>query len=169
MKSYIIAVVLLFTTPMLQAQTSTDNLFNRYSGKSGFTSISVSPGIFKLIAALDKNDPDLQMLSDKFSGLKILVSEKNDAGFSAEVKELIKKENLQVLMEIVEANKKVNFYASLNNGIISNMILHAIEPNEEVLLTISGNFSLKELSKMGNVSVLGNESKHIALLRELEE
>lgn len=109
------------------------------------------------------------MLSEKFSGLKILVSEKNDAGFSAEVKEFIKKENLQVLMEIVEANKKVNFYASLNNGIISNMILHAVEPNEEVLLTISGNFSLKELSKMGNVSVLGNESKHIALLRELEE
>lgn len=170
MKRSALVLIFLGISLMVSSQSLFDSVFNKYAGNPNFTSLSINPQLFKLIAFFDDegNDAELDRLAEKLSGLKILISESQNAGFSNEIHELIGKENYQNLMEVVEKGKRVNFYAKEQDGQIYSFVMHAIDEGEEVLLYITGNFSAKDLSQMGSVNCLGNESEHIALLRKLE-
>ncbi len=155
---------------IVNAQVSPDAIFGKYAGKKGFTSINFNPQILKLIAYLDDGeDQELKNISEKLTGMKILVSENNDVNFKKDLSTLLDDKELVNLMEIVESNSKVNFYAKYNEGYISDLVLVALEEGEDVFMSISGKFSLKEIAQIGTCSSFGSNNSHVALLRNLEE
>jgi len=161
---------MLLALPLLsKSQAFVDEIFNRYSGKTGFTSVVINPQLFKLLAIIDKDDPELKMLSEKFNSLKILVSENKSVGFTNEIREKLKKDEFLNLMEIIDGPQKVNFYAKKKGESITDFLLLSIDDKEEVLLSITGNFSLSELSQIGSSSSSGGSMAHLELLKKLEE
>jgi len=155
---------------MVKAQVSPDAIFEKYAGRKGFTSINLNSQILKLIVYLDDGeDQDLKNISEKLNGMKIIVSENNDVDFKKDLNNLLDDNELVNLMEIVESGSKVNFYAKYDADYISDLLLVALEDGEDVLLSISGKFSLKELAQIGSCSSFGSSNNHIALLRNLEE
>jgi hypothetical protein len=169
MKSYIVVIMLIVFPILSKSQAFVDEIFSRYSGKSGFTSVVINPQLFKLFAIIDKEDPELKVLSEKFNSLKILVSEDKSVGFTNEIREKLKKDEYLNLMEIIDGSQKVNFYAKKKGELITDFLLLSIDDKEEVLLSITGNFSLSELSHIGSNSSSGGSMAHLELLKKLEE
>ena len=73
------------------------------------------------------------------------------------------------IMEVIDGRQKVNFYVKQANETITDFILIAIDDNEEVLLSITGNFKLNELANLGSKSALGDNEGRLSLLKKLED
>ena len=57
----------------MQAQTSpVDDLFDRYDGKEGFTSVYISSKMFSLLSRIDSDDEEFRNLVTRIKGIRIL-------------------------------------------------------------------------------------------------
>ncbi|MFP4556459.1 MAG: DUF4252 domain-containing protein [Bacteroidales bacterium] len=151
------------------AQPFIDNVFNKYAGKKGFTSVMISPELFKLLSLVDKEDKELKLLSEKIMSLKVLVSEDKAIGFTNDIRSELSKSDYHSIMEVIDGNQKVNFYIKQEGETISDLILLAIDDNEEVLLAITGNMKMSDLSALGKNGSFGSGTGHLTLLKDLEE
>ena len=169
MKRVVLVVAMVIAANISFGQAFIDEVFNKYSGQPGFTSVVITPQLFKLLALVDKTDEDLQMISDKMSSLRILVSEEKVVGFTEEVRAKMGKMNYLSIMEVVDGSQKVNFYVQQKDDLITDFLLLAIDGKEEVLLSITGNLKLSELSKLGKSGSFGGGTGHLSLLKSLED
>lgn len=169
MKRLALVFVMIIASNIVFAQAFIDEVFQKYSGKPGFTSVMITPELFKLLALMDKNDPELQKISQKMSSLRILVSEEKTVGFTNEVREKIAKLNYLNIMEVIDGSQKVNFYVQQKGDRITDFLLLSIDDREEVLLSITGNMTLNELSELGKSNSWGGSTGHLSLLKNLEE
>ena len=165
-------ILMLSTLPFLAgAQNFIDNVFSKYSGKDNFTSIVISKDLLDLVFSVDSNK-EVDKIKGKIADLKILVSdnEKNGGvvGFTNEVRESINKENYLSLMEVLNGKEKVNFYVKKDNDRIVHLLLIATGKDEEVLLSLRGNFSMKDLSELGKGCHDGT-LHHLSNLKNLEK
>lgn len=168
MKKLFLIVAILVFGHIANAQVFIDELFSKYAGKQGFTSVVIAPQVFKLLAFVDESDSDLQSLSEKLNSFRILVSEDKAIGFTDDIKIKIEKMNYLNIMQVLDGEQKVNFYVKQNGETITDFILLAIDGNEEVLMSITGNMKMKELANLGKSKGLG-KSGHLSLLKSLEE
>lgn len=168
----IILVLALFVAPFLvNAQDFIDDIFSKYSGKDNFTSIVVSKDLFDFAFTLD-NDKDMEKLKGKISDLKILISEnqsEGNVGFTNEIRDNISKNSYLSLMEILDGKNKVNFYVKKNNDKIIHLLLLATEKEKEVLLSIKGEFTMKELAEIGKDSNVNGSFHHLSYLKNLDK
>ncbi|NOU17957.1 MAG: DUF4252 domain-containing protein [Bacteroidales bacterium] len=169
-----IIIILSFSMlPILAgAQDFIDDLFRKYSGNDGFTSIVINKDLLDF-AFIINNDKDIDKLKGKISDLRILISDEHQQGnnstFKDEIKNSITKNNYQCLIEILDGKNKVNFYVKKDNDKIIHLILIASENNEEVLLSLKGQFTMKELIEMGKDSNHQGSFHHLSYLTHLDE
>jgi hypothetical protein len=168
----IIFILALFVSPFLvNAQDFVDDIFSKYSGKDNFTSIVISKDLFDFAFTLD-NDKELEKLKGKISDLKILVSEhlsEGNVGFTNEIRNSINKNSYLSLMEILDGKNKVNFYVKKDNDKIIHLLLLATEKDQEVLLSIKGEFTMKELAEIGKDSNVHGSFHHLSYLKNLDK
>lgn len=166
---FIIAITVL---PLFAgAQDFIDDVFNKYSGNEDFTSIVISKNLLDFAFTLDK-EKELNSLKGKISDLKILISEKkNDLGvkFTDEVRSNLGKNDFLSVIEILDGKNKVNFYVKKDNDKIVQLILLATDKDQEVLLTLKGQFSMKELAELGKCSSEHGSFHHLSYLKNLEK
>ncbi|MDD2197317.1 MAG: DUF4252 domain-containing protein [Bacteroidales bacterium] len=162
----VISLFLLVTNAF--SQSPIDKAFSQYSGKPGFTSVSITPELFQLLSMVDAKDEELKQLSEKITSLKILVSEDKAAGFTNEIRKQMVGLNYKTIMQIADGEQKVDFFVKQNGEMITDLVMVAIDKTEEVLISLSGNISLQELSNLGSSSGKIGMS-HISLLKSLEE
>lgn len=168
MRTITLAISLFLVVTNAFSQSAIEKAFLKYSGKPGFTSVSITPELFQLLSMLDTKDEELKQLSEKIHSLKILVSEDKAIGFTDEIREQMVSLNYKTVMQIVDGDQKVDFFIKQNGEIITDLVMVAIDKTEEVLLSLSGNISLHELSSLGNSSGKVGMN-HISLLKSLEQ
>lgn len=171
MKNSLIIAMMLFTN-LTFSQDIMDNMYQKYAGKNGFTSINIGKGLLEFVSSLD-NDKNAEEVTDKISDLKILVANQNEgadvANFSNEIKSLIDKNAYLNLMEVIDGREKVNFYAKKADNMIVHLVMIATGSEEEVLMSIKGQFSKEDLVKIGKDSNCSSELSKLSLLNDLEE
>lgn len=155
------------------AQGYIDDLFRKYSGNENFTSIVISKNLLDFVFALDKHqDSKINKVKGKISDLKILISN-NKSGLSPkfinEIKDNIDDDGFLTLIEIIDGNKKVNLYAKKDNDKIVHLLLLAKEVDQEVMLSLQGNFSMKELAELGRGTNIDGSFHHLTYLKDLEK
>lgn len=173
MKRMIFILALLVFPFISGAQDYIDDLFNKYSGNENFTSIVISKNLLDFVFSLDKNkDSKLDMIKGKISDLKILILD-NKRGLSikfiSEIKDNIDKDGFVTLIEIVDRTKKVNLYVKKDNEKVVHLLLLAKESDQEVMLSLQGNFSMKELADLGKGTNINGSFHHLTYLKELEK
>jgi len=152
------------------AQESIDEVFRKYQGKEGYTSIHISKGLLQLAALFDEDsDTDLKKMDGKLDDLRILVADSCSKGLTDEIKGLLEKNSFISLMEVIDGHDKVNFYVQQNNARVSQLVLLATGHDEDVLLSIKGNFTLNELAELGRGSGRHGHLHHMSLLGSLDE
>lgn len=169
MKRIIFVVLFVAAGHLSFGQAFIDEVFTKYSGKPGFTSVNITLEFLKLLSFVDSNDPDIKTISEKVNSLKILVSEKRTVGFTDEVREKVNKMKYINIMNVIDGKQKVDFYIQQKGQTITDLILLAIDDNEEVLISITGNLTLSELSGLASSTSIGISTDKMSLLKKLED
>lgn len=169
----IITAILAIPSAMF-AQSTIDNLYKKYAGKEGFTSINISPELFSMIASIDTEDStekvqEEQNVMEQLSGLKMLVYEPEgeiNLAFLKEVKAIIPSKDFTELMSVDSEGETVKFLVKKgDNDKISEMLMIVLDESEAVLMSMTGNLDMSTISSISkSLDIEGMEK-----LEEIEE
>ncbi len=146
-------MVVLFAITVAKAQSPADELFDKYAGKEGYTTVFISKYMFDLFSNIESADPEAKEMQDvisKLTGIKILASEKPDesVNFLKEMKKKISAGGYKELMIIKEENQDVQFLVRESGGKIAELLLIVSGEGENVLMSIQGEIDMKNISKL---------------------
>ncbi len=90
-KIILILIVAFFSIPGFSQNTPVDELFDKYSGKEGFTSVYITSYMFSMFTDIETNDPEFDELMKNLKGIKILATDESYNGNANFYKEIIDK------------------------------------------------------------------------------
>ena len=173
MKRFKILIVLLtvFGSTQLFAQNA---MLEKYKGHEDFTTVSISPKLFEMIAKFDFDDEEektvAKELLNSIKGIDILVYENEDSlyndGFSRKLYDeaaldLLKVNHFEELMTVKDGLDDVQFLIKEQADTIQQLLLLVGSEEEFVMVNIEGNLDLNQLSKLSeSINVKGMEHLH---------
>lgn len=151
MRKLILSVVLLLAANTLLAQS----VFDKFDGQDDVTAVVVNKKMFSLISKMKVEDKETQQyvnLIKKLDNLKVFVtnSDKKSDEMKAVADKYIKSADLEELMRINEKGKSIKIY--VRSGATDSqikellMFIEGSGKEESVLMSLTGNFDLDELS-----------------------
>lgn len=146
-------------------QDAIDKIVDQYSGRDGFTTVVVNEDLFELIAQLDVEDKELQMLAGQIESIRIVANEKSGEGinFFDELEGKIPFDKYKELLMVKEKDQDVRMLVKETNGIISEFLLLA-GGKDNAVISIKGNIDLKSLGGLSdNMGI-----EQLSLLQHLE-
>ena len=155
-KMLFIAVATLCFSATINAQSNDaiQTFFKKYADDESFTSVQIAPKLFELIAKLDINDPEYKDVKNMIKNMKyitILTKEtKDNKNLYAEAIKTINRQEYEPLMTVKAKEDNVQFLIKEKNGIVSELFMAAGSDNDFVLMSMVGDISLAEVSKLAN-------------------
>ena len=147
----IIALVLVSNTFFAQS------VFDKFDNQDDITTVIVNKKMFQMLSKVDAKDKQTQQylaLIKKLDNLKVFVtgSDKKSDEMKATADKYIKSSGLEELMKITEKGKSVKIY--VKSGATDTqvkellMFIEGSGKEESVLMSLTGNFDLDELSAL---------------------
>ena len=164
-KIILILTVIMIPFVSFSQNTPVDELFDKYSGTEGITSVYITSYMFSMFSDLETDDPEFDELVKNLKGIKILATDETYSGNANFYKEIIDKlpmDKYKELMVIKEKDQDVKFLINEQNGKIIELLLIAGGKGENALISIQGNIDLKNIAKL-------SKSMKINGLEHLEE
>jgi hypothetical protein len=151
-RNILVVITLLFNVALFAQNSPVDDMFAKYSGQDGITSISISSKMFSMLAGTDLQDEDLNNLMKQLKTIRIITID--SAGLNKKInfnEELSKKLNPAVyeeLMVVMEGSKVTRYLTSMTGNIISELVVvtGGVAGNE--LISIKGDIDLKNISSL---------------------
>ena len=151
MKKITVAILLIFTSTLLMGQKSpVDRLFEKYSGKEGYTSVYISKYMFSLFSSINPDDKELNQAVSGLSSIKILATEATVKGinFHNEIMKELPSKDYKELMVIREKDQDLKFLVKDVGGKIVELLL-IIGGKDNALICIQGeDINLKNISNL---------------------
>ncbi|MEZ5014932.1 MAG: DUF4252 domain-containing protein [Chitinophagales bacterium] len=171
MKRIVSAFALALLCGAAMAQTSTfDQLYDKYAGKEGFTSVEVSQKLFALAASAVSDDPELQTLVDGLKGVRVLVFENEEGNANSKMyyKEFtaaIPNGKFDELMKVHSEETQVVLLGKMaGENVLDEMILLCEDDGEFVMVNIIGRIDMANISKIADFNIDGLDE-----LKKLED
>jgi hypothetical protein len=147
--------VVIFTSSLV-AQTAIDDLYSKYAGEKGVTSINISPEMFSMLSSWDMDDSsekakETQDVMEQLSGLKMLVYEAEEGqtneALLEEVRTLSKAKGFSEMMSVDSDEEVVKFLVKKGeDGKVSEMLMVVLSENEAVVMSMTGNLDMSTIS-----------------------
>ncbi len=160
MKKVALAVLVFVLAAWIQISYGQDSptgkLYEKYNGKEGYTTVSISKDLFTMFADMQADNDTLKEVKEmmnQLDGIRILMYEteaENDAEL-ARFKDEISKFNLagfSELMVVQEKDEKVKFMSKKSGDKISELLLIISSGKEAGFISITGLIDLKTVSKL---------------------
>lgn len=154
-------MVLLLSAVSLTAwsqKSPVDELFDRYDGKEGFTSVYISSKMFSLLSGIDTNDEEFRNLVTRIKGIRILSidSAKNTGGvnFVSELMPRLRRNGYEELMTVKEENDNVFFMIREAGGKIAELVMITGGHGSSVV-SIRGDLDLKTIASLSDSMGIG--------------
>jgi len=146
----VIAAVLVSVT--LSGQKSIDDLFARYGGKEGFTTVTLNGSLLKLAAAFDNDEHD-KSLPKEITLIRILSQDKEsdvkvENFYDAVIKD-IDLSKYEEFMRVKEADQEVRMLVRTEGNMIKEFLLIS-GGKDNALIQIKGSMSLDEAKKFAD-------------------
>ena len=140
----------------LFAQTSVQSFFDKYAGRTGFTTVKISPKMFDLIASIEIDDTDMSVVKD-ITGVNVLVYEASEGKTGdmadklyAEAKTLVNS-GYEELMSVMEEGTDLRILAkSAEQGIVNDLLIVGKDNGEFIYVNVTGKMDLKKISSLAN-------------------
>ena len=149
----LILQLLLFVFTAFSQNSAVDKLFEKYGGKDGFTTVTISKQMFDLFSQVDansKDDKEFKDVASKLTSIRILAMDKKGDDAVNFYKELMKElpiSQYKELMTVKEKGQDVKFLVHEENGKISELLMIS-GGDDNALICISGEIDLKTISKL---------------------
>lgn len=152
MRKLILIIALVFINNTVFAQQS---LFDKFNGNENVTSVVVNKKMFSLLSKMKVEDKETQQyvnLIKKLDNLKVFVTQNSTWAneMKATASKYLKTASLEELMQVNEKGKLVKIY--VKSGATESqikelfMFVEGSGKEETVLMSLTGNFDLDELS-----------------------
>ncbi|RLD47742.1 MAG: hypothetical protein DRI97_19330 [Bacteroidetes bacterium] len=162
-------VVIIFTLMVFGQKSAVDKVFDKYSGKDGYTTVYISSFMFKMLSQLDVDDPEYNEFKKATSGInsiKILTQDgSNSEAFGKELLEMLPRDEYQEMMVVKDSEEDVLFLAREEGGKISEFLLIVSGGGEDVLIAIQGDIDLESISSIAS----GLDMPGLENLEDLED
>jgi len=133
--------------------SAVDDLFDRYNGKEGFTSVYISSKMFSLLSRLDSEDEDLQNLVSRIKSIRILSIDSarnvSHINFAVELVPRLSRSGFEELMTVKEPNDEIRFMIREVGDRIAELVMITGGAGSSVV-SISGNLDLKTIASISN-------------------
>lgn len=172
MKTLFVATILMALSASSQAQSIMDNLFEKYSGTEGYTSVYISKYMFDMFrkddAARNQDADELEQVISRLDGIKILVTDDDPAtpvpvSLYKEIMKLIPSSPYKEVMVVKEKDQDIKFFVKENKDKrVAELLMVIGGPDQSVLLSIIGDIDMKNISKLArtmNVEGMENLNK----------
>jgi hypothetical protein len=148
----LLVMVVAFPAFTLAQNSAVDKLFNKYSGKDGVTTVSISPELFQIVQAMDiKEIDDADIPFEKIASVKILTIEDEDqwedVNFYTEIEKDLDVSNFQEVMTVNDGGEMVRIWMKVEKNEMSEFLL-IVGGDDNVLVYITGNFSMDDLEEL---------------------
>ncbi len=159
-KLMITLLVIVFLIPFAQAQESvTEKLYEKYSGKDGFTTVHITKELFGMIAQMNFEGEDaeeMNQMKEAISNLqfiRILMFEEGEKGskdLEAFKKDLaaFNLDGFSELMVVNEKDEKVRFVARQKGDIFKEFLVLIESKDEAGFISIFGDMDMETISKI---------------------
>lgn len=129
--------------------------FDEYMGREGYTSLSISSSMFSLFANVEEESDEVEQALSRLTGLKMLSAKELDRegarSLWRKATRELEQEGFEELLTLLEEGEEVSFYGQKSRvaGRVSELVmLVGGRDNKFVVLTITGDISLKEIAKL---------------------
>ena len=163
-----LTMLLLTSAQLLNAQSSSAiALFDKYGGKDGYTTVSISKELFGMFADMDAEDPDMvevKAMMEQLEGIKILMYETEADGdaelakFKGEVGKL-QVEGFSELMVVKQTGEEVKFLAKKKGDKIGELLLIINGDKEAGFIVITGTIDMNTIGKLSKTMNIGGMDK----------
>lgn len=152
MKKLVLIISLSIISLTLFSQKSpVDEIFDRYSGKEGFTSVYISSRMFSLLARIDSEDEEFRNLVTRIKGIRILSIDStmnvSRLNFAAELLPKLNRSGFEELMTVREKDGEVWFMIREVGGRIAELVMVTGGHGSSVV-SISGDLDLKTIASL---------------------
>lgn len=151
--------VMLLVCSFANAQKNTDAIqrfFSTYADNEGFTSVTLTPKLFELVAKLDIDDPDykdVKKVVSKLKYLNILTKEGDGRTLYKEALAKINTSEYEPLMVVKSAEDNVQFLTKTSGDVINELFMVVGDKEDFALISFVGDIDLKEISKLGKANI----------------
>jgi len=132
--------------------SAVDKVFDKYSGKEGYTTVYISSFMFNMLNSLETDDPEFDEFKKATSGIKSIKILTQDGGnsvaFGAELLEMLPRSEYQEMMVVKDQDEDVLFLAREEGGKITEFLLIVSGSGEDALIAIQGDIDLESISKI---------------------
>ena len=132
--------------------SAVDKVFDKYSGKEGYTTVSISSFMFNMLNSLETDDPEFEEFKKATAGIqsiKILTQDGGDSeAFGAELLEMLPRSEYKEMMVVKDQDEDVLFLAREQDGKITEFLLIVSGGGEDALIAIQGDIDLESISSI---------------------
>jgi len=147
---FIIALIAI-SLSMVGQKSAVDEIFDRYNGKEGFTSVYISSRMFSLLARIDSEDEEFRNLVTRIKSIRILSidSTMNVAGlnFAADLVPKLNRNGFEELMTVREKDGEVWFMIREVGGRIAELVM-VTGGHSSSVVSITGDLDLKTIASL---------------------
>lgn len=160
MKKLLLLLTVICMPAVLRAQNNAvDEMFRKYQEREGFSVITISSGLFRMISNLDTDNEDADNIIHNLKSIRILSVKDSllNKGLNFYT-ELTKKLNTSVyeeLMVVKEGPDITKFLVRHNGDRIAELLVISGGPGGNSLISIQGNLSLKNISELSKTEMAG--------------
>ncbi len=162
LKRMIALVFVLVIPALMMAQSPMDDVFAKYNGKTGFTTVKINKEMFQLFSEIEintdgENSKELEAmkeLTEQLDGIRVLSFEPNDdydgpmVNLYDEVMANVSKSFVE-LMSVKDGEDDVKFFILKKGKKVKELLLLVNEADgESVAISITGLLDMKNISKI---------------------
>lgn len=172
-KLSLLIVTLMIVPLLMNAQSPADEMFDKYSGQDGFTSVYITQHMFSLFADIETEE-DEDGFIELVKGLKCIkiVSVDDESpemnsqvNFFDEMMQDFPEGKYEELMVVKKKDQDVKFYILKEDDKISELLMIVGGVDDNAMISIQGDINLKTISKLSkSMNIDGMEN-----LEEIEE
>ena len=152
MKTKLFILFLVLAPTLGIAQSSVDKLFDKYSGKDGFTTVYITQYMFDMFKDVNASDKDFDALVKNLKSIRILAVQNPKAvssgiNFYKEIMKELPLNQYKELMVIKEKDQDIKFLMKEVQGKIAELLMIS-GGKENVFICIEGSIDMKSLAKL---------------------
>jgi len=145
----LIVLAIAFPAFLLAQNSAVDDLFSKYKGKEGVTTVQISPELFQIVKAMEIEEIDEHDIPfDKIASVKILTIEDEEGfegvNFYTEIKKDLDVDDFAEVLTVDDGGETVRMWMKAENSVVSEFLL-IVGGDDNVLIYITGNFNMNDL------------------------
>jgi hypothetical protein len=157
-KISLILGLLLLSLPFYAQNKAIDELFDKYAGKDGFTTVNINGGLLALASWVEDDKATKDMLKD-LNHVRILAQEDHsmkNVNFYNEIIAGIPVKDYEELLTVKEKDQDVKMLVKQSDGMINELLI-IVGGSDNALISITGKINPKDLSKMKGIVKMGKD------------